>query len=1531
MNRTISLLAFIIVATIANGQSVPSYNVCEGSIFEIHASGVSDLDAFDRVVDVYSVNEEDKRARKIKARILEATSDTVTCEWRSSKLPPGVYKLYLTNRKEREKQVHTVSELFQVRGPDLESAWAESTGEEKVVVLNGNYFGVKRPNVDVEFTDPDDATQTLKRKCKIIKPLNYPDAKGKSQKFCMDPESGNSQVRVAVPEAAWSAGEITLLLTNKLGSDSITLDPNSRATVTLTLSLTPEGGGVCSPDPGSYQFESGQYAFLSCSPSAGYRFDEWQTEGSVELTVVNEPDTLAFLNGDASVTAKLVKASPEIRFAGIQLACSTDTSKVDLAWGEAASNTTSASQIKYHVYVGTENSVDSVYQPDNLAATLTGEVEYTVDGLEAENVYYFLVVAEDSEETTNDNHRLAKCETMSAAMTMDREIRELGDVVSSDITISEDESTATFSGNYTDTLKVDDPIMVVIGDQEALKKITAARFENDNTILGLEDGTLDYAIYSGQLRSQGTLTKMENLPGESSATPKARASFLGRRERSLKTRGYRTYLHPEGKFLIWRKETDPGRWIVEPENVKGYEGETNFEHGVIFDYDLSFEPSLETSAKWKERNFWYDRLDALSVVAGGSLKLSGELGYYIAGSASFTAKKEEFVKAGIALTYAAGPVPVYQEVDLSLNAELTFSVDASITAKAIMEMEKSLKLGVKWERGQGWSTVTEDGFSRSVTYELNSEAGMKITLTVYPSISTTFYKSASAGFSAYPTLGVDAEADLMKMEFDKFDIDFWVDGGVNAALKVFSFELASWESDKFTILDKIKLFSLPELSYLSPIDKEVVDENIMYYAKITDGVNNKVPLRNITWTVAPSEGATLTPNPTTDPIGAGVFKHGAKLHTQFEDPEKRTYTLKTVVQGDGFLGKFGKRSVTTPVEITSCRIMGTIKDGDGNALQGASLTLTDADGEVGKTKTDNAGNYLFKGLGKGTYTVTPSKLHYEFDPESKRATIQDTSVTGVDFTAEQPHISGHVADDDGVGLPGFTVNLTGTQAQSATTNGDGEYIFRDLPEGDYVVTPQGSCDFAPVSTPVKIKHSSVDNIDFLADTLKITGTVSPAPGEPDNINDRVYMELLDKDGKKTTETTTNSSGVYAFRGLYPGDYTVQPMRFPGYTFNPGDHAVTLVDQDATGIDFTIKEDSGAPNLITRDLFFRDDIANMPTPPVEVGGTLYFRGVTKESDGSEWEGLWKTDGTQAGTSLVMKADTEIRGLAAVGDTIYFSTWNIDDLPDQYTFYKTDGTTAGVTMIRKMVTCCQLQSVNGLLVLVGDGPSLWRSDGTAGGTYEIYDVNVTSCTRTNGVLYLQDGSSVYKTDGTAAGTVKLFDSPFGYYSFQAAGDAIYGFTYNNDIIGYEFWGVNINSGSATKLMTDLYEGGDLYDYGGTLLYFCRRNRYDHSFWRCGSPSSGASEIEIVEGFSMNDDIASAGGLTYNGVFYFIGLGPVLVPDTENEYETKYGLWKSNGTAAGTELVIEFDYDGGLVANLDSTAFYNGKYGINTLRLR
>lgn len=134
-------------------------------------------------------------------------------------------------------------------------------------------------------------------------------------------------------------------------------------------------------------------------------------------------------------------------------------------------------------------------------------------------------------------------------------------------------------------------------------------------------------------------------------------------------------------------------------------------------------------------------------------------------------------------------------------------------------------------------------------------------------------------------------------------------------------------------------------------------------------------------------------------------------------------------------------------------INGQVTDKDGGNLAGAVITLNGA--QSATTTSDSAGHFHFSNLPtSGHYTVSAAKNNYIFAAPIQ-SLITPASDQTVNFAAINGHsITGHIADENGIALSDVTVDLSGSQDGSTTTNESGDFAFPNLPAGgEYEVTP----------------------------------------------------------------------------------------------------------------------------------------------------------------------------------------------------------------------------------------------------------------------------------------------------------------------------------------------------------------------------------------------------------------------------------------------------------------------------------------------
>ena len=144
----------------------------------------------------------------------------------------------------------------------------------------------------------------------------------------------------------------------------------------------------------------------------------------------------------------------------------------------------------------------------------------------------------------------------------------------------------------------------------------------------------------------------------------------------------------------------------------------------------------------------------------------------------------------------------------------------------------------------------------------------------------------------------------------------------------------------------------------------------------------------------------------------------------------------------------------------------------------------------------------------------------------------------------------------------MTISLS--NGASASTGQDGYYLFKEITNGNYTVTPSfDNYTFNPTSKSVIVDKNNVTGANFtgtiiVEKTYSISGTVKSQSGTG---LAGVIVSL-----SNGTSSSTKTDGTYSFTGIVNGEYTVTPY-LTGYTFSPDKISVTVENADKKGMDF----------------------------------------------------------------------------------------------------------------------------------------------------------------------------------------------------------------------------------------------------------------------------------------------------------------------------------------------------------------------------
>ena len=156
------------------------------------------------------------------------------------------------------------------------------------------------------------------------------------------------------------------------------------------------------------------------------------------------------------------------------------------------------------------------------------------------------------------------------------------------------------------------------------------------------------------------------------------------------------------------------------------------------------------------------------------------------------------------------------------------------------------------------------------------------------------------------------------------------------------------------------------------------------------------------------------------------------------------------------------------------RLSGAVRSAEGAPVADATVTLTDARGEVAATiHADADGEYHFRDLVCGRYTLAVSARAYRpaalaVDVAASGETRQDVAMAGSGTLRGTVRTAGgHAVVDARVTL----LDSTGTVVAASTTGPDGQFRFTDLEPGEYTVIASG---YPPVATALRIEDGHTE-------------------------------------------------------------------------------------------------------------------------------------------------------------------------------------------------------------------------------------------------------------------------------------------------------------------------------------------------------------------------------------------------------------------------------------------------------------------------
>ena len=404
----------------------------------------------------------------------------------------------------------------------------------------------------------------------------------------------------------------------------------------------------------------------------------------------------------------------------------------------------------------------------------------------------------------------------------------------------------------------------------------------------------------------------------------------------------------------------------------------------------------------------------------------------------------------------------------------------------------------------------------------------------------------------------------------------------------------------------------------------------------------------------------------------------------------------------------------------------------------------------------------------------------------------------------------------------------------------------------------------------------------------------------------------------------------------------QPAGFVEITDANGDRVAIFAANSGSGRELHRTDGTAGGTSMIRDLNLGLEGSN-PTELVVMNDVVYFRCRKDDVSLNSGEELCRSDGTRDGTYVLKdirpgSIDSNLRGLTVVGNQLFFFA---SDGTTGLELWVSDGTESGTELVKDIypgstplnrassgfnisLTGRYAGTSDTFYFMANDGTTgleLWKSDGTPAGTELVKDIEPGSrgpqwlqqFTALGDVLvfesYTDDtGREPWVSNGTAAGTLSLDlgtdalgSEPT---SLTRVGDDVYFFAGLDTATGFRYFLYRTDGGSPVQVAADVQPGGgdaSIAPFGTKALL----RIYDTSAFRSTTwvtDGTGGGTFELSSTIRPDFDDVRAGGTGFEGDVTPAVLGSDIYFQGDTQSGNGLELYRTNGTAGGTELVQE-----------------------------
>lgn len=414
---------------------------------------------------------------------------------------------------------------------------------------------------------------------------------------------------------------------------------------------------------------------------------------------------------------------------------------------------------------------------------------------------------------------------------------------------------------------------------------------------------------------------------------------------------------------------------------------------------------------------------------------------------------------------------------------------------------------------------------------------------------------------------------------------------------------------------------------------------------------------------------------------------------------------------------------------------------------------------------------------------------------------------------------------------------------------------------------------------------------LLKDINPGTGSSSPSSFYKDATSTYVYfVAKTASEGRELWRTDGTPSGTILLKDIEPGigDSSI------GFEATKGNLVIFSATTTSEGENFYVTDGSIAGTSLLKDIYPGTEKIYQYSNFVNFNGFIYFSVTSSTTYMTQ---LWKTDGTSAGTTLVLSSDsrgyscTTINALRVLTSKIIF-TGNCG--PEGQELFATDGISSTNTVLLKDISTFYPSSYATATSFILNSKMVFTVS--------------TDDNASNGIWY---------TDGTPSGTTKVLMTPSLNNFFDVINNKlVFSGTSSGD---YELW---VTDGTTTTLLKDINPGstGSSPTYIATIgnkIYFTANSPTEGTeLWVTDGTTAGTNIVKDIYPGTVSTNILNATAVGNNLVF--------------RASHPSYGseLWITDGTTAGTGLLK--DTNPGVKSSgptaaiaMDNTHFFFGAY--------